>query len=320
MDINYIAYKRQNSKIGAIMLIFVGMTLFLTLGIEFLDIARPLFASEKAYTVVYDIVYSVIYFFMFFVPVLVYKKFDKSYSFSLMPCELKLSKNIVLLILMGLGVNYVASYINALIVTVMGMDISVFTSNQYPSGYNGYNFVLDTLKIAIIPAFVEEFLFRGIILERLSRFGRFKAIMISSILFALMHQNPAQIIYTFILGLFLGYMVFESGSIWGGIILHFINNFTQVIIVALQNSMYEERAMFIIYAMEWVILILGLIATVLYCRKPEAKKAIDKKWMSYPSENAPERGAVRGFFAPTTIIFVIISSIMIITVFSMARL
>lgn len=90
-------------------------------------------------------------------------------------------------------------------------------------------FVSYALTAAVVPAFVEELLFRGVIMSRLLRFGKYPAIFISAVLFGLMHQSPAQILYTTAAGILIGWAVVECGSVWVGIVIHLLNNFISVI-------------------------------------------------------------------------------------------
>lgn len=78
---------------------------------------------------------------------------------------------------------------------------------------------------SVLPAFLEEFALRGVALGALRRFGSGFAIIISAVLFSFMHGNLEQIPFAFLMGLYLGFAVEVTGSIWIGIILHLINNF-----------------------------------------------------------------------------------------------
>ncbi len=312
MYINNIEYKKQNTKIGIIMLIFFGASSIVSLVLGILQAVGQIFTDSLVYEVAYELVYSALYFCMFFIPMLFYKKFDREYRFSEMPCKFKFSRHFPLILLAALAINYVASYINAIIIAIFGLDMSSLMLVEYPNGYHAYHFVLDTIKIAIIPAFCEELLFRGLILDRLHRFGRAKAIFISALLFALMHQNVGQLFYTFILGLVLGYIVVESGSIWGAIVVHFVNNFTQVILNAVMYTQHEARANFIIAAFELAVVLLGAAAAIYYYFRHGRKKLNDPEWLFYTENELSYGTAIKGFFRPTMIIFIAISVVSMI--------
>ncbi|MEG2295993.1 MAG: ABC transporter permease subunit/CPBP intramembrane protease, partial [Oscillospiraceae bacterium] len=90
---------------------------------------------------------------------------------------------------------------------------------------------LNLLIVAILPAICEEVLFRGVIYSSISSKCSPKvAIVISSILFGIMHLDPARIILTSILGIVFAYTLYYSKSIFIPILLHLINNGMAVLI------------------------------------------------------------------------------------------
>ena len=93
----------------------------------------------------------------------------------------------------------------------------------------GLDLVLAIIVVAIVPAFCEEFFFRGTVLNGLRSKGVWYAVLYSSLCFALMHGNLQQLPYTFLLGFVVGYIVFYTKSIWLGILTHALNNATVLI-------------------------------------------------------------------------------------------
>jgi uncharacterized protein len=85
--------------------------------------------------------------------------------------------------------------------------------------------------VGVMPGIAEEFLCRGYIQTRLSRrWGRWPAILITALLFGIMHFDVQQGIYAALLGMFLGYVVEQAGSIRPSIICHMINNSVGVVL------------------------------------------------------------------------------------------
>lgn len=70
--------------------------------------------------------------------------------------------------------------------------------------------VLNIISTAIVPAFAEEFAFRGIVMGSLRKFSDTTAVIGSAILFGAMHQNISQIPFAFILGLILRMSIANS--------------------------------------------------------------------------------------------------------------
>lgn len=94
---------------------------------------------------------------------------------------------------------------------------------QITSIRNGIFIVFTT---AIAAPLVEEMLFRGYLQKVLEESWRdiTKAILVTSLFFALVHFNPYWIIQIYLLGMVLGYLAWRTNSIIPGIILHGLNN------------------------------------------------------------------------------------------------
>lgn len=81
------------------------------------------------------------------------------------------------------------------------------------------------VTVVVIAPLVEEILFRGIILRGLAmRYRPWTAILLSSLLFTIIHLNPYQFFSTMVLGLALGWVFLRTGSLWPCIFGHAIFN------------------------------------------------------------------------------------------------
>ena len=131
-------------------------------------------------------------------------------------------------------------------------------------------FVFYMINIMILPAFLEEFLFRGIIMQSLRKIGDKTAIIVSSLLFSLVHANLQQSIATFILGIVIAYFVIKTESLWTGILLHFINNSYAVVMGMISDNIADPVILGMVgLAILSIIVISGIISIVIY-------KSIDK--------------------------------------------
>jgi uncharacterized protein len=86
--------------------------------------------------------------------------------------------------------------------------------------YLGYLVVL-----SVFAGICEEVLFRGTIMPALEKYGLVPALVFSSLLFALLHGSFLSLLSTFVLGVVMAVIVIKTGSLWGGIIYHMLNNF-----------------------------------------------------------------------------------------------
>jgi len=81
--------------------------------------------------------------------------------------------------------------------------------------YEPENIFLLILSNALFPGFTEELFFRGIIARRFFRtYSPRKAILLSSMLFGLIHFNPWQAVNAFLGGIFYGWIYWRYKSIW----------------------------------------------------------------------------------------------------------
>ncbi|MCC7491778.1 MAG: CPBP family intramembrane metalloprotease [Fimbriimonadaceae bacterium] len=78
---------------------------------------------------------------------------------------------------------------------------------------------------ALLPACCEELLFRGVLLTAwLPRWGPRAAILVTSLLFGLIHFDGVQSVSATIMGLYLGLLRYRSGSVWPCVAAHAANN------------------------------------------------------------------------------------------------
>lgn len=124
--------------------------------------------------------------------------------------------------------------------------------------------ILYFIILVVAPAILEEFCFRGVICGRLARYNKTAAVLISSILFSLIHMNFDQIPFAFAAGLLLGYLYVRTGSIWGGVILHAVNNgfayFSEYLFYEYDNAMSVRQ----IYMVGWAaVFLVGLVCLVI---------------------------------------------------------
>ena len=92
------------------------------------------------------------------------------------------------------------------------------------------------LIIAVSPGVCEEFIFRGAVLPSAEQHGMVPALLFSSLLFALMHMSLLSLFSTFVLGLMFGLVVIKTGSIYGGMLFHTLNN-----LIAVFSMYYANR-------------------------------------------------------------------------------
>ncbi len=98
-------------------------------------------------------------------------------------------------------------------------------------------FFLIILVIAITPAICEEFLFRGLVFKNFEKIiSVSKSIFFTGLLFALFHFHPFNLIPLTVLGIYLTFIVYHSGSIYTSVTCHFINNFISALAIYIYGT------------------------------------------------------------------------------------
>ena len=155
-------------------------------------------------------------------------------------------------------------------------------------------FILITFVIAVTPAFSEEFLFRGLVLKYFEKIiPPAKAIFFSGLLFSLFHFHPFNIIPLTILGIFLSFMVYHSGSIYTAVICHFINNFISASAVYLYGTeslgsdkmSSEEQIQFLMLGAASVVVFLFVIFMIKKYSVMKNSGDFNDKFNQYNSDN-----------------------------------
>ena len=95
-----------------------------------------------------------------------------------------------------------------------------------------------------LPAFFEEWLLRGGVLGALQKHGG-AGVWMCAVLFMLMHLNPVKWPYALFAGLCITALVYLTECIYLGMLLHFLNNFTSLLLSYL-NGVGEYIALLVL--------------------------------------------------------------------------
>ncbi len=121
------------------------------------------------------------------------------------------------------------------------------------------------LAYAALPALCEEFVYRGILCYEYERGGVFRAIVFSSVFFALLHFNLSNIFVYLFCGAMLALVLYASRSLWGAVIAHFLYNifgvFGQPYMATLYRLTKDSRLLVIIVGM------LFFLFATLFCKE-----------------------------------------------------
>lgn len=193
-------------------------------------------------------------------------------------------------IMLGFGAIAAAQYgsgtVNYIFSLIFGEPVNNPASDF---GTGPWSMLISLICVAVIPAFMEEFAFRGVLLGTARRYvSDGCAIMLNALLFSLLHGNLYQIPFAFALGLYLAYATVWTGSIWPAIIIHGVNNTLSVLITYAQSAASSDLVIGVITGLYYLVMLLvGLCGLILFIKtnKQSGSFRLSKERSEHTKEN-----------------------------------
>ncbi len=124
--------------------------------------------------------------------------------------------------LVSIGVIAIQTGLVSPIVNLIPMSESI---KQMFLEFSNLKGIFSFIAVVIAAPILEELIFRGIILDGLlRRYSPVKSILLSSVLFGIIHLNPWQFISAMTLGIFSGWVYYRTNKLILSIIIHSANN------------------------------------------------------------------------------------------------
>lgn len=131
--------------------------------------------------------------------------------------------------------------------------------SEASEGINTESFV-GVVAVAVVAPIVEEFIFRGLVMNRLSRvMPGWLAVVLSAAVFGACHGHPVWFAYAFVLGAVFGFIDLRAGSIWPSILGHVAFNAIGQIFTFIPET---EEGTEVVIAMG-VLLVVGILIPIL---------------------------------------------------------
>lgn len=101
---------------------------------------------------------------------------------------------------------------------------AISTTSGSVAAYGQVDSIYAALAFGILPALLEEFLFRSVVLAEYSTYGGVCAVIMSSLSFAMLHFSPVRFPLYFTCGLILAIVTCATGSVLPSMLIHTANN------------------------------------------------------------------------------------------------
>lgn len=120
-----------------------------------------------------------------------------------------------------LGLGYLVAFGFSILIGMFGFEAIGNVDEQALHSSSAW---LELLLACVMAPVFEEFIYRGVVLQALLPYGRWFAIMCSSIFFSIMHGNLVAFPVTFIIGVGLCVLALKEHNIYFGMIVHAMFN------------------------------------------------------------------------------------------------
>lgn len=131
--------------------------------------------------------------------------------------------NMSLIVFMCIAIQPAMTAISALSSIFFENPVSNYMQDLYT-----YPLPVSLIALAAAPAFFEELTMRGVVLKNHESMSIKKAAIVNGIFFGIMHLNPQQFLYAFMMGIVFSYFVYYTKSIWASMLGHFTINAIQI--------------------------------------------------------------------------------------------
>lgn len=214
--------KRNFTTIGLILILYVLFVLFVPylLHYYFMETYSPILKDEFLY---YGI-YFIIIVFGTLIPFFIMRKFSQ---IKLKKLTRKVNATFVDLFVQTIvffTICIALTYVSNIIFNYFNMDGKLTAGIGLTYDEANLSNWLYVFMLIFVSPIMEEYAFRGVLLNSLSRYGKRFGLFASAIIFALAHNNFAEMIPAFAMGIALGKTSLKYKSIQAPIVIHILFN------------------------------------------------------------------------------------------------
>lgn len=270
---NIFIIKRQMKSIGFILgtaiIIYFGMqTIFSLIGAFILPTIFENILTAEDTSMILQILLQVVSLGLASIFVFAYSDKNKNQETKKIKLKSKI-KIIFITIFLVFALQFILS---GIIYPAVGLDYNITDTFATDSTSSFLSKIILIVTLAVTPAIFEELFFRKAIIDFLSPYGKKMALLISALLFGIIHMNLSQGLFAFIIGLIFGGIYLYTNDIKLTMLIHLINNG----IGALEMILPEAGVIVMIIAL-LAICIVGLIILIVEILKKQTREKLKQK-------------------------------------------
>ena len=126
--------------------------------------------------------------------------------------------------IMCFGLMYASNFVGTIISAIIGVIKGSAVQNALLDVVTSISLFFMILYMVICAPFMEEYVFRKLIVERTIKYGQGVAVVMSGLMFGLFHGNLNQFAYAFTLGCFFAFLYVKTGKLKITIAIHMMIN------------------------------------------------------------------------------------------------
>jgi len=296
--------------ISAVILMLIRTVLFGQTSGFSLNTFLTFISQSNNSDVLNNIFYDLCYLSYMFIPFVIIAALLKQNPFSFIPMKIHHADLILPAIVFGLFLSVVGGFYSGYfqsLLQLIGLQVQLAQFSSFPNNIPAL--ILYFIQLSVLAPLCEEFIFRGLILQNLRKYGNFFAILVSSVMFGIVHGNLSQTPFAFVVGVALAITVIETGSIWVSVLIHCLINSTSLIFDSisyyytgdLSNRLYN------------VYILAVLVLTVFIVIMLRKKRYFRTAFSHYSKSTLPVPTAVGAFVkTPGCIFFIIAYAIIVV--------
>jgi len=213
------------------------------------------------------------------IPLVIYFKTvrePESQKISLRLNKFSFMQGLMIVILAAAG-QFIMAILNVPMVLLQTNVFQIEMAESIIISSNSIEFIVGVAVMAIIPAILEEILFRGVIFGGTERQSTIFAVLFSTFVFALVHPNIFNFAGLIFLGLMTVMVMLRTNSIYAAILYHFINNLTAFLFFQLSHSAGYINVPLTVFMILGAIVVFIVSIFIFRIITPNAPKYKDKK-------------------------------------------
>lgn len=173
---------------------------------------------------------------------------------------------------MGIIGSTIGAGLASIFTRLTGFDMS----NILDSVLVGMSPVAVMISTVILAPIFEEILFRYGVIGYARRYGEWNAIIVSAVIFGLIHTNVFQFFYAFLLGIMFGYIYVYTRQLKYTIGLHVLFNFFGAFVPLLLSPDASMTPALAIYSgLQYLVAAVGLVLLILFIKKGNLLKTTE---------------------------------------------